>query len=523
MKIKRALLSVSNKEEILKLGHFLQKREVEIISSGGTRKYLESEGIKVTPIEEVTGNPEAFGGRMKTLSFQISSALLYRRNNAEDIKQAADLDILPIDLVVCNLYPFAEVAAKNAPWDELIENIDIGGPTMVRAAAKNYKDVVCLTSPGQYENFMKAVEENQLNEELSLKYALAAFSHTASYDSMITRTLSLQKEGIDKVIHVDLDSPEVKETRYGENPHQRGYVSPSTHVSERTLANAPLLQGKALSYNNYLDADSSWRCNSDLFHLSDEYNHCVTIVKHSNPCGAAVGKNSFSALEKAWAGDPISSFGSIITFSQTVDKKCAQFLCEKFVEVIIAPHFSEEALNLFKSKKNLRLLELAPHSGVLKDLMIRSIHGGHIIQEEDEGVEDKIDLVTESKEIDPLSIVTQFGIKIGKHLKSNAIVLIDESDDLISIAGAGMGNPNRLVSVHQACEKAKENGYKSFSNLNLISDAFFPFRDNIDLAHELGIRKIIQPGGSIKDKEVIKACDEYGISMAFTGMRHFRH
>ncbi len=526
MKIKRALLSVSNKDNIVELGKYLSEREVEIISSGGTRKYLEEAGIKVTPIEEVTGNPEAFGGRMKTLSFQVSSSLLYRRSLESDVNQARELGIKPIDLVVCNLYPFEEVMKKGGQWNELIENIDIGGPTMVRASAKNYQDVVCLTSPTQYDKFMKLHKQDALSEEESLQFALAAFSHTAQYDSMIAASLSKVKTGSSSVFHGDLEDTSTLETRYGENPHQKGFIVINKEfAAEKTLANAPCLQGKALSYNNYLDTDASWRCNSDLFNtMADSpFHHCVTVVKHSNPCGAAVARTSLEALEKAWAGDPISSFGSIITFSHEVNEECAAFLCDRFVEVVIAPSFSAAAQKLFKAKKNLRLIELAPHVGVLKDKMVRTIYGGFAVQEEDCGVEDQIDVVTDSKALEGNSPKTRFGIKVCKHLKSNAIVLINEADDGISIAGAGMGNPNRVVSVLQARDKARENGHDDGSKLLLVSDAFFPFRDNIDLAQSLGIKQIIQPGGSIKDKEVIGACNEHGISMGLTGMRHFRH
>ncbi len=525
MEIKRALLSVSDKENIIDLAKYLTSKNVEIISSGGTRKHLEAAGIKVTPIESVTGNPEAFGGRMKTLSFQISSALLFRRDNQEDLLQAKELEINPIDLVVCNLYPFDQVLSSNGSWDELIENIDIGGPTMVRAAAKNYQSVVCLTHPDQYVDFISKDSEG-LSTEDSLNFALAAFSHTAQYDSMIAASLKVKRGSSSTLFHGDLEDETTMEVRYGENPHQKGFIVLNKEYSaQKTLANAPCLQGKALSYNNYLDSDASWRCNSDLYNTmkASEFPYCVTVVKHSNPCGASASKSSFEALEKAWAGDPISSFGSIITFSHKVDKACADFLCERFVEVIIAPSFDKDALAAFETKKNLRLIELAPHEGPLTDKMVRTIYGGFAVQEEDSGEESDIQIVTEKQELTSDAIKTKFGIKVCKHLKSNAIVLIGENANGISIAGAGMGNPNRLVSVVQASEKAKENGFKDGTGLLLVSDAFFPFRDNIDLAHSLGIKQILQPGGSIKDKEVIGACNEFGISMGFTGMRHFRH
>lgn len=523
--VKRALLSVSDKKGIIELATHLKDQGVEIISSGGTRKHLESAGIAVTPIEMVTGNPEAFGGRMKTLSFQISSSLLFRRDHQEDVYQAKELGIDPIDLVVCNLYPFEQVIEKGGEWSELIENIDIGGPTMVRAAAKNYQSVICLTSPSQYSNFI-GLNLKGITADESLEFSLAAFSHTAAYDSMIAASLKSRKKGSSTLFHGELTDLSTIEARYGENPHQKGYiVLNKEYTGQTTMACAPCLQGKALSYNNYLDADSSWRCNSDLYNTmkGSSFDHTVVVVKHSNPCGAAAAASSHKALEMAWAGDPISSFGSIITFSHEVDKDSAEFICERFVEVVIAPSFTEEARALFVAKKNLRLIKLAPHEGPLQDKMVRTIYGGYAVQEEDAGIEKEIEVVTKSQALEGHSLKTLFGIKVCKHLKSNAIVLIAKSDDGISIAGAGMGNPNRLVSVVQASDKARENGHADGEDLLLISDAFFPFRDNIDLAHKLGIRSIIQPGGSIKDREVIGACDEYGISMGFTGMRHFRH
>lgn len=527
MQIKRALISVSDKSLVDTLAKKLSEKGVEIISSGGTRKFLEEQGLTITPIESVTGNPEAFGGRMKTLSFQISSALLYRRDHSEDIAQAKELSIQPIDLVVCNLYPFEEVMSRGGEWDELIENIDIGGPTMVRASAKNHKDVVCLTSPSQYEAFLNELGEgNECSLELSKRFALEAFQHTANYDSMIAATLDQRITGETNIFHGDLTDKSTKITRYGENPHQKGAVVLNKLMTGKlTLASAPCLQGKELSYNNYLDADAAWRCNSDLHTIAADlpYKHCVTVVKHSNPCGAAIAETSIQALEKAWNGDPISSFGSIIAFSHEVDAASASFICERFVEVILAPSFSSEALELFSKKKNLRLIELPPHFGPMTDKMIRTIHGGLIVQDEDTGQEEDIKVVTQKTEINTSSAKALFGIKICKHLKSNAIVLINEDDNSVSIAGAGMGNPNRLVSIHQASEKARENGFATAKGLLLVSDAFFPFRDNIDLAHSLEVSEIIQPGGSIKDQEVINACNEFGITMAFTGMRHFRH
>lgn len=539
VEIKRALLSVSDKAGIVELADFLYKNNVEVISSGGTRKVLEEAGIKVTPIENVTGNPEAFGGRMKTLSFQVSSSLLYRRGHEQDESQAKELNISPIDLVVCNLYPFSEVVKKKGSFDELIENIDIGGPTMVRAAAKNHESVVVLTNPQQYGTFLELFKKNNAKIENSTRqsYALEAFRHTAEYDSLIAETLQERLEGKKSSFHGHLSGKTTTKVRYGENPHQKGYIIKSTNTKNRIrLADAPCLQGKELSYNNFLDADAAWRCNSDLHKLilnakktvlNDKVvksnQIAVTVVKHSNPCGAAISNDGVRALELAWSGDPVSSFGSIIAFNCEVEEKMARFFNDKFVEVLIAPSFHSSALEILAKKKNLRLIECPPETGEFDDLMVRTIDGGFVVQEEDNGVEAELNFATKKSLTLEDARLSQFGIKITKHLKSNAIGLVAQKEDSLFIVGAGMGNPNRLISLEQAVEKARENGHNDLKDCILISDAFFPFRDNIDKANTYGIKNIIQPGGSIKDRDVIAACEEYGIAMAFTGMRHFRH
>ena len=522
LEIKRALLSVSNKEGIVPLAKKLVECGVEIISSGGTAKVLSSEGITVTPVENVTGNPEAFGGRMKTLSFQISSSLLFRRDHAEDREQAKALEIEPIDLVICNLYPFAEVLKRGGDFEELVENIDIGGPTMVRAAAKNHNSVLTLTSPDQYGDFLESFEAQSLDLAFRKRRALEAFSHTAAYDVLISQALEKEIQGSCSSYFGQTQSSLSKRVRYGENPHQAGFVLADANENSSSLANSTPLQGKALSYNNYLDADAAWRCNNDLYRINPN-KACVTIIKHSNPCGACIASTSLEALEKAWAGDPVSSFGSIIAFSKEVDLEIAEFLSSRFVEVLIAPSFSEEAKKKFSKKKNLRLLELSPEAVVKDELMIRSISGGQIVQYEDCGVETEKRVVCGSDADFKDDTLVDFGIKIAKHLKSNAIALIGFEKGCMSLLGAGMGNPNRLISLDQAATKARENGHSDLSESLLISDAFFPFRDNIDKAHGYGIKKIIQPGGSIKDNEVIEACNELGIAMMMTGMRHFRH
>ncbi len=522
VKIKRALISVSDKSYLDVLVKSLSESGVEIISSGGTRNYIMGLGVDVTPIEKVTGNPEAFGGRMKTLSFQVSSALLFRRNNDSDLRQAKELGIEAIDLVVCNLYPFEETAKKNGSLEELIENIDIGGPTMVRAAAKNYDSVTICTDPSQYKMLLQNLELNEGATDISFrkKLSLEAFRHTAKYDSMIASVL--EQENNEELKTISISPSNTSALRYGENPHQKGWVVKSP-LGEG-LAHAKPIQGKELSYNNLLDADAAYRATCDLNNLAKSPWDCaVTIIKHSNPCGVALSSSPKAALELAWSGDPVSSFGSIICFNKEVDLECAQFLSNRFVEVIIAPSFSQEALGLFAEKKNLRLIPLEIKMGYEKEYMVRSITGGFIVQTEDSGLDESFNVVTKNTFPQKYLNMSNFATMVTKHLKSNAIALFKEVNDGLMLIGAGMGNPNRLVSISQAIAKAAENNITDLSDTILVSDAFFPFSDNIEATSAAGIKYIIQPGGSIKDKEVIEAADRTGTAMIFSGRRHFRH
>ena len=511
--IRRALISVSNKEGLDIIAPFLIENNITVISSGGTRKALEALGVPVTPIEEVTGNPEAFGGRMKTLSFQVSSALLFRRGHEGDEAQASELGIDPIDLVICNLYPFADVVARGGDFDEKIENIDIGGPTMVRASAKNFAHVCVLVNPSSYSALL---EEYKTNSGTTLEFrkeqALAAFRHTALYDVQIAQQFELAVEGEMKTYATD--GANARTLRYGENPDQKAWVFGNSGIAGTTP-----LQGRALSYNNMLDSDAAYRSCADVAALAPN-RYTVSIIKHLNPCGLAQASTQLEALERAWEGDPISAFGSIICFDKPVEEACAQFLRKKFIEVVVAPSFTEEAKALFAKKKKLRLIE--HEIAYPKEAMIRSIYGGYLVQEEDQVIDTDIDWQT-NEESAPSVDLCRFGIAATKHLRSNAISLVRMNGETFQLIGAGMGNPNRLISTQQAIEKARENGAEDLQDCVLISDAFFPFRDNVDLAAQEGIRAIIQPGGSIRDGEVKQAATEHNISMAFTGRRHFRH
>ncbi len=530
IKIRRALLSVSDKTGIKGVAKFLHEQGVEIISTGGTAKAIGNSGIPYTNIESVTGNPEAFGGRMKTISFPVASALLYRRGHTEDESQAKDLGIVAIDLIICNLYHFAEAIAAGADESDLIEKIDIGGPTMVRAAAKNYSGVTVLTNPEQYVEFMELLKTNsgEIDFESRRKFAVAAFQHTAEYETMIAQELT------DRFSENSLQWLQLKdgrELRYGENPHQSAkyYRSPKQIKSEvAAIAGANIIQGKPLSYNNIMDADAAHRSASDAWVANSTAGVSCAVIKHMNPCGLAVADTALRALELAWEGDSVSAFGGVLCFSGEVGEEVAEWLRDKFIEVLIVPYLRPEAIKIFAKKKNLRILLCPPRDKIMSEQMLKSVSGGILIQEEDEGLDPELQSVTKVEFPEEKRRLAHFGVMAAKHLRSNAVALVKlRKNGELQLVGAGMGQPNRVDSIRRlAGPRAKEKIEKeknAMDDLILISDAFFPFADNIEEAFDLGIKFIIQPGGSIRDEEVIRACDELGVAMAFTGRRHFRH
>jgi phosphoribosylaminoimidazolecarboxamide formyltransferase/IMP cyclohydrolase len=520
--IKRALISVSDKGQLETIAESLKQKDVQIFSSGGTAKFLQEKGYEVTPVTEITGNPEAFGGRMKTISFQIGSALLFRRDHERDQKDAKELGIDPIDLVICNLYPFSEKVKENADDATLIENIDIGGPTMVRAAAKNFNHVTILTHPAQYDAFLSEFNENQGKTCLETRrnFAIDAFRLTNDYDRAVSEELMIR-----------FQSQKIS-LRYGENSHQNAYFYPEASTYPR-LAQAQVIQGKALSYNNLLDADSAWKVASDLVHIKEKFDqhkdsHGVVIVKHLNPCGTAIAADQLNALDLAWQGDPVSAFGSVIAFNTKLTKESAIWLSDKFVEIVIAPDLEEGVEEILAAKKNMRVL-ICPNKNLNdKETTRRSIAGGVLVQDEDEGLDPEVQTMSKTALKDGQEDLVHFGIQVNKYLKSNAVSLVGQMPNgALVLAGAGMGQPNRIdslkrLAVPRALEKEETLGLK-IKDLVLISDAFFPFADSIEACHDCGITQVIQPGGSIRDKEVIEACDRFGIAMAFTGRRHFRH
>ncbi len=529
----KALLSVSDKTGIVELVKQLKAFGIEIISTGGTQKVLQEAGIEVTDIQQVTHNPEAFGGRMKTISFNIESALLFDRE--KDKEEAAQLGIEPIDLVVCNLYPFEKVLREGADFETLIENIDIGGPTMIRAAAKNFKYINVLTTPDDYEPFIQEMKTNNgtTTYEFRKQLMTKAFNHTADYDALIAQTMD--KENDKHSIRLAFEKG--KQLRYGENSHQQANFYRQKGV-DKSLFDIKFLHGKALSYNNILDISGA------IASVKELEQEAVAVVKHSNPCGLAQAGQQRKALEKAWQGDPVSAFGSIIAFNTPLTLETAQFFDltnedrskRKFIEVVIAPEIHPDALAYLQNHKNLRVLEYNPDN-LPQNPDYRIVNGTLLEQDYDDKLYEKIEMVTGQASETDKDLIT-FGLKAIKNIKSNAIVVVGRKDDEFYLMGMGAGQPNRLVATELALAKARdfirqdfvedekdfEDYYhRAIQKAYLISDAFFPFADNVELAAEKGIRNIVQPGGSIRDKSVIDTCNERGVNMVFTGLRHFKH
>ncbi|HYA15642.1 MAG TPA: bifunctional phosphoribosylaminoimidazolecarboxamide formyltransferase/IMP cyclohydrolase [Syntrophales bacterium] len=517
-KIKRALISVTDKKGIVEFARGLKDFGVEILSTGGTAVQLRAGGINVTDVSDYTGFPEMMDGRLKTLHPMIHGGLLAIRDNQEHMKAAAEHRINMIDMVIINLYRFEDtVAKKDCALDDAIENIDIGGPAMIRAAAKNYRYVSVVTNPEDYAgilNEMKATGGN-ISEATNFFLAAKAFQLTARYDAAISNYLGgIGPDGTRKMFPDTFTVQFVKsqDLRYGENPHQHAafYRETEQHIS--AIPSARQLQGKELSYNNIMDSDAAWQMVSD-FALP-----ATVIVKHANPCGAATsGSDIATAYRKAMETDPVSAFGGIVALNRQVDKKAAEELAKIFLEVIIAPGFDEEAKAVLSAKKNLRLLEI-PSTGVRPaGYDFRRVVGGLLVQERDTDDFDirKAKIVTKRPPTEEEYKALDFAWRVVKHVKSNAIVYASK-DQLV---GVGAGQMSRVDSVKIATMKSN----LPTKGCVLASDAFFPFRDGVDMAAEAGITAIIQPGGSVRDEEVIKAADEHGIAMIFTETRHFKH
>lgn len=501
--IKRALISVFDKTGLAQLADWAIKYQVEVISTGGTLKHLRESGCAAMDVAEVTDFPEMMGGRVKTLHPNIHAGILADQNNPEHLSSIFSHNIKAIDLVVCNLYPFEQVARKGAGWDELIENIDIGGPSMIRAAAKNHGSVCVLSSPNQYAEFIENYNhEGGTKWDFRKKLAIEAISATANYDAIIASTLAGAKQPL----------------RYGENPHQSACIIDS-QTNELSLIRKKPLQGKTLSYNNLLDADAAVFALRCLLDGQPDREGCV-VIKHGTPCGAAMG-DDHSAIKQAFEGDPVSAFGGIIAVSHALSESQADILSGAFLEVIIAPYFSAASRQILAKRKNLRLLEIPDlMTAKLPETATRSIMGGTLQQQMDETLFDirSTRVVSERHPTDEEWKAMDLAFRICKPTKSNAITLANANQ----LIGTGAGQTSRIDSVKIAIDKAKTHGH-TVEGSALGSDAFFPFPDGVEAAAAAGVSAIIQPGGSIKDKAVIAKANELGLTMVLTGHRHFRH
>ncbi|OOF16215.1 MULTISPECIES: bifunctional phosphoribosylaminoimidazolecarboxamide formyltransferase/IMP cyclohydrolase [unclassified Salinivibrio] len=523
--IRRALLSVSDKTGVVEFAQALAQRGVELLSTGGTARLLAENGLAVTEVSEHTGFPEMMDGRVKTLHPKIHGGILGRRGQDDAVMEQHQ--IAPIDMVVVNLYPFAQtVANPDCTREQAIENIDIGGPTMVRSAAKNHADVTTVVNSQDYDRVLTEMDQHQqsLTHATRFDLAIAAFEHTAAYDAMIANYFGTQvpayhhaEESQDSPFPRTLTQHWVKkqDMRYGENSHQAGAFYTEAQPQEASVATATQLQGKALSYNNIADTDAALECVKEF-----EQPACV-IVKHANPCGVAIGEDLLSAYQRAYQTDPTSAFGGIIAFNRELDSDTAQAIVERqFVEVIIAPRVSEAAKAVVAAKKNVRLLECGQWQARTTGWDSKRVNGGLLVQARDQGMVglDDLRIVTERQPTDKELNDALFCWKVAKYVKSNAIVYAKDSMTI----GVGAGQMSRVYSAKIAGIKAADEQLEVAGSV-MASDAFFPFRDGIDAAAKAGITCVIQPGGSMRDDEVIAAANEHGMAMVFTGMRHFRH
>jgi len=522
--IRRALLSVSDKTGIVEFARALSAQGVEVLSTGGTFKLLTENGIAATEVSDYTGHPEIMDGRVKTLHPKVHGGILGRRGQDEGVME--ENNISAIDMVVVNLYPFAQtVANEGCTLEDAIENIDIGGPTMVRAAAKNHKDVTIVVNASDYDRVIADMQANEGSTTYQTRFdlAIAAYEHTAQYDGMIANYFGKMVPDYTEEAAVETKFPRTinmqftkkQDMRYGENSHQDAAFYVENNLEEASVATAKQLQGKALSYNNIADTDAALECVKEF-----DKPACV-IVKHANPCGVAVDEDILAAYDRAFKTDPTSAFGGIIAFNRELDANTAEAIVSRqFVEVIIAPSISAEAMQIVAAKKNVRLLECGEWSSKTTQADIKRVNGGILVQDRDQGMVEMGDLKVVSKrqpteqELKDL----MFCWKVAKFVKSNAIVYAKDGMTI----GVGAGQMSRVYSAKIAGIKAADENLEVKGSV-MASDAFFPFRDGIDAAAEAGITAVIQPGGSMRDEEVIAAADEAGMAMVFTGMRHFRH
>ena len=516
--VQRALISVSDKTGVVDLAKGLADLGVDLLSTGGTAKALREGGLSVTEVSTYTGSPEIMDGRVKTLHPKIHGGLLGRRGHSNDQAEMHQHGIAPIDVLVVNLYPFeATIAKPECSIEQAIENIDIGGPAMLRSAAKNHEDVVALVDPSDYGRVLEALRGGTIPLSLRRELACKVFQHTARYDSLIAAYLERQQQGAEGVKFpsvLSLQYERGESLRYGENPHQEGAVYHDHSSQEPSVCRAKTLHGKTMSYNNYLDANSALEAVKEF---ADDA--AVVIVKHNNPCGVALGATPVDAYVKARETDPVSAFGGVIAFNRPVDAPAAKEITSTFVEVVVAPGFTEEALAELRRKKDLRLLEVGPLTITRRDWAdLKKLVGGLIVQDRDLGTLGdvrQLKVPTTRHPTEEEYAACAFAWKVCKHVRSNAIVYARAGQTV----GIGAGQMSRVDSVKLAGTKAQ----LPVTGCVMASDAFFPFRDGLDAAAEAGVTAVIQPGGSIRDQEVIQAADERQMAMIFTGMRHFRH
>ncbi len=514
--IKYALLSVSNKTGIEDFAQALIEQGFSLLSTGGTAKLLRDANITVRDVSDYTGFPEMMDGRVKTLNPKVHGGILARRDNEGDLASMEEHGIARIDVVCVNLYPFREAVAKEGcTINDAIENIDIGGPCMVRAAAKNHAFVTIVVDPSDYNMVIDAMKDGSLDINKRRALAVKAFAHTAAYDGAIANHFSSLNTDGSKRHFPDIFTRQfiktADELRYGENPHQAGAFYADVEDPVASLADCEVLQGKALSYNNIADADAAFAC------VRDFSENAAVIVKHANPCGVAMGGKQAEVYERARAADSTSAFGGIAAFNQPLDDKTASLIAQTFMEVVIAPGFSDEALKILSTKKNLRVLLAPSVSPVAGGLDFKRVSGGLLVQERDSHIltRDMCKVVSKRQPTEEEWADMMFAWTVAKHVKSNAIVFAKDGVTL----GVGAGQMNRVNSTRIAVQ----HGGKAIQGSAVASDAFFPFRDGVDALAEAGATAVIQPGGSIRDEEVVKAADEHGLTMVYTGIRHFRH
>jgi len=530
-----ALLSVYDKTGVTALAVALEAMGWKIVSTGGTARLLRESGVVVDDVSSITNHPEVFDGRVKTLHPAIHAPILARGNNPDDIQTLAQLGYPRIDMVVVNLYPFEEVAARQPPVgiDELIEMVDIGGPTLIRAAAKNHPDILVMADPSQYDEVLAHLQQTDGDPksvplDVRQRLALTAFQRTAAYDVALATTLAERFEGVelegDLPPRLLISGGQLNRLRYGENPHQMAGFFDASRVGEMPegLASANQHGGKELSFNNYLDLDAALRFARSV--SGDEWSqcpHCCVVIKHTNACGVAISTNQVEAWNDALASDPESAFGCVIAFNQVVTLEVAEAIGAHFVECIIAPGFEDSALEFLSEKKNRRMLTFDNFTPLDPVLRWRQIDGGWLAQEE--GAPqinwDDVKSVTKKSANEGQIDLARFGVTVCAQVKSNCVVFVQPTSTGFATVGIGPGQTSRVEAVRIAARRAGERA----TGAMMVSDAFFPFRDGIDTSHEIGITSVVQPGGSIRDQEVIDAADEHGMTMLFTGVRLFRH